>query len=222
MYRILKIILAIPRTLWFNLRYLSLREAIKLPVWIAPNVRVKSMWRGGIDLGCVKMGIVRIGFHEADGIDTYSSKTIIDIRHGGQIKFLQDAHIGHGAIFCVKSGGKFIVGKNFAVSGTTSFICQKLIEIGDDVQFSWASNVMDTNAHTVYDENGKANEIDGRIYIGNHVWIGAKTTLMKGAYIPDGCVVGIGSMLNKRINDKNCLIAGSPARIIKKIGGWHL
>ncbi|MGK9369486.1 hypothetical protein ACSSWA_11350 [Melioribacter sp. Ez-97] len=34
---------------------------------------------------------------------------------------------------------------------------------------------------------------DKPIQIGNHVWIGCWSVLLKGTYIADGCIVGAGS-----------------------------
>ena len=65
------------------------------------------------------------------------------------MEFKKDAHIGHRAIFCIKEG-KMKVGTNLAVSGTTRFICSNKIEIGDNVQFSWDSVVMDSDAHQIF------------------------------------------------------------------------
>lgn len=49
MRRTIKILLSIPKTIYFNFRYLPIRQALKLPIWLAPNVRVKNMYKGGID-----------------------------------------------------------------------------------------------------------------------------------------------------------------------------
>lgn len=67
MRRTIKILLSIPKTIYFNFRYLPIRRALKLPIWLAPNVRVKNMYKGGIDGDLNKMGMIHIGYHEADG-----------------------------------------------------------------------------------------------------------------------------------------------------------
>ena len=77
-------ILTLPRTIWFNFRYLPLRQAFYLPIWVANNVRIRSLYRGGIKLkGKPSIGLIRIGYHCADAVDIYSVHTIIDIRRGG-------------------------------------------------------------------------------------------------------------------------------------------
>ncbi len=222
MNRHLKILLALPRTLWFCFRYLPLRQALRLPVWLAPNVRVKHMWRGGIRLGKCSVGIVRIGFHEADAVDVYSAHTILDIYPDGVVEFEADVHIGQGAIVCVKQNAKLATGRNFAISGTTSIVCSKSISIGHDVQFSWDTLVMDSDAHHILGADHTPMQNTAPVSIGNHVWIAAGCTLLKGTGIGNECVVAGNSLLNKKYDSDNVLIAGAPARIIKTIGGWKL
>ena len=43
---------------------------------------------------------------------------------------------------------------------------------------------------------------------------------MKGAKIPNNCIVGANSLVNKEFFEENCLIAGTPAKIIKKGVNW--
>lgn len=44
----LKILFAIPKTLWFNLRYLPLKQAINLPIWIAWNCKINLLGGGNL------------------------------------------------------------------------------------------------------------------------------------------------------------------------------
>ena len=52
-----------------------------------------------------------------------------------------------------------------------------------------------------------------RIVIGNNVWIGVNTTIIKGAKIGNGTVVGACSLVNKHFPD-DCVIGGVPAKIL--------
>lgn len=223
MGRISKIVLSIPRTIYFNFRYLPFHQAVKLPVWIANNVRIKNLNRGCISLeGIVRLGLVRIGYHEADGVDVYSSHTIIDIQGDGKLIFANDAHIGQGAILCAKENASLTLGSNFAVSGTTSIICSKSITFGDDVQLSWNSMVMDSDAHKIFDESGKLLNPPCSIKIGNKVWIAANTTIMKGTTLPDNVIVAANSLVNKKFTETGVIIGGQPAKVLKKIEHFEI
>lgn len=220
--KLLRIVLAMPRTIYFNLRYLPLRQAIQLPIWIANNVRIRDMYRGGIIIDApLRMAMIRVGFHQVDAICIYSLKTILNIPKSGKLVFKGEAHIGHGAIIsCV--GGVMTVGDNFAVSGTTSFVCYKEITIGRDVQFAWDSLVMDSDAHKIYNQEGTRMNEDRPVVIGDKVWLACQNTVLKGTVIGNNCVVGANSLLNKTYTEDGVIIAGSPARVVKKISGWEL
>lgn len=211
-----------PRTIYFNLRYLPLRQAIHLPIWIANNVRIRDMYRGGIVIDApIRTAMVRVGFHQVDAICIYSIKTILNIHQPGKLVFNGEAHIGHGAIIsCV--GGVMTVGANFAVSGNTSFVCYKEITIGRDVQFAWDSLVMDSDAHKIYNQEGTRMNEDRPVVIGDQVWLACQNTVLKGTVIGNNCVVGANSLLNRTYTEDGVIIAGSPARVVKKISGWEL
>lgn len=220
--RLLAIILAIPRTIYFNFRYLPIAQAVRLPIWLATNVRVRNMYRGGIVIDApARMAMIRVGFHQVDAICIYSLKTILNITKPGKWVLKGEAHVGHGAIIsCV--GGVMTVGDNFAVSGSTSFVCYKEITIGRDVQFAWDSLVMDSDAHKIYTAEGNRMNEDKPIIIGDKVWLACQNTLLKGTMIGNNCVVGACSLLNKEYTEGGVIIAGSPARIVKQISGWEL
>lgn len=168
------------------------------------------------------MGLIRIGFHEADAIDVHGQHTLLSIEKRGKLIFQDDAHIGHGAIINVKSEGKLSLGRNFAISGTTSIICSKSITFGDDVQLSWNSMIMDSDAHRIYSTDGKWINPPTEITVGNSVWIAANTSIMKGAVIKDNTVVASNSLVNKAFSEGNCILAGQPAKVVKQIGGFAI
>lgn len=56
----------------------------------------------------------------------------------------------------------------------------------------------------------------GEIKIGNNVFIGDKSTIISGVTIGDNVIVGANSVVTHSIPD-NCMVAGAPAKIIKKL-----
>ena len=63
---------------------------------------------------------------------------------------------------------------------------------------------------------------EARNTIGDKVWIGCRTTILKGSVIPDGCVIGAGSLVTGKIFSPNTIIIGSPAKSVRTIDGWEL
>ncbi len=44
--KFLKILFAIPKTIYVNFRFLSVKEAFKLPIWVTWNTKIEG-YRGG-------------------------------------------------------------------------------------------------------------------------------------------------------------------------------
>ena len=55
----------------------------------------------------------------------------------------------------------------------------------------------------------------GDIVIGNYSWIGASVFICPGVRIGENCVVGANSVVTKDI-PPNCIVAGAPAKVIKR------
>ena len=88
------------------------------------------------------------------------------------------------------------------------------IEIGSDTVIGGRDSHF--WSHSLEFENTSSKLVPKDIFIGNNVYIGARTSLF-GCYIPDNAIIGMGSVVTKSFNGENdrVLIAGNPA-IIKK------
>lgn len=67
---------------------------------------------------------------------------------------------------------------------------------------------MDTDFHRIYKNDVLVNE-DRSIEIGSHVWIGAKTLILKDSRIPDGVVVAAGSVVTKELDSDHSIYLGN-------------
>ncbi len=54
------------------------------------------------------------------------------------------------------------------------------------------------------------------IHIGKNCFLGCNSIILKGTVLGDGCVVGAGAVVAGKFED-NCVIAGNPAKVIKKM-----
>lgn len=225
MRKLCSAVFGLPRTLWFNFRYLPLKQAVHLPIVLAANVRIRHMKRSGIVLASErsrKRFAIHVGFHSVEPIDEYSQHTILSVSGArGELIFNGTAHIGRGAIIHV-AGGRLSLGNNFAVSGTTSIVCKNSITIGNDVQLSYKGLIIDNDAHKIYDESGQLIINTAPIVIGDNVWVAPNVNIMKGAVIPDNTVVASTGLVNKPFYEKNSIIGGIPAKKLKTIGSWRV
>ncbi len=74
------------------------------------------------------------------------------------------------------------------------------------------------NKLLLYLDGGNSDLVPAKeIYIGNNCFIGCNAIILKGTILGDGCVVGAGAVVAGKFED-NCVIAGNPARVIRRLG----
>lgn len=113
-------------------------------------------------------------------------------------------------------GAKVKIGDGTSIHGCYVH-AQKSIIIGNDCAIAAGVNIIDSNGHVINSKLRKSvRDIPEEIIIGDNVWIGLNAVILKGSNIGDNCVVGAGSIV-KGIFEKNSLIMGNPAKVIKKI-----
>lgn len=94
------------------------------------------------------------------------------------------------------------------------------VSIGDDSQLSWGVDVWCTDAHTITDLEGNPVNYAESIEIGRHVWVGKDVKIGKNVRIADNSIVGWGSIVTKRFDEPNVILAGTPAKIVKRGINW--
>ena len=99
---------------------------------------------------------------------------------------------------------------------------RRKISIGDDCMFSWNVYVWATDGHLIFDKtSGKRLNQEQDVTIGNHVWIGRHASVHKGAIVPDGCIVGANSFITKAFRENNAILAGTPAKVVRRNIRWE-
>ncbi len=87
--------------------------------------------------------------------------------------------------------------------------------------FSYGIYIWTCDSHEIYDKNTdmRINQ-DKDVVIADNVWVGRNVSVHKGSVIPQGCVVGANSFVNKEFQEQNCILAGTPAKIVKRGVYW--
>jgi acetyltransferase-like isoleucine patch superfamily enzyme len=153
-----------------------------------------------------------------------SDKFFVNFRRGGRGNkvMLEEAEVmGKVQVEFYGSKGTVVVG------GGTTFVSTHIelghlgsVQIGKDCMFSHGIVIGQTDQHPMFDLSTGARINYGKpISIGNHVWVGRDTKLLGGATIGDGSIVGAGAVTSSRF-EQNVLIAGSPARRLRKGVLW--
>lgn len=94
------------------------------------------------------------------------------------------------------------------------------IIIGNDVTISSCAMILAASYDTdrfLGGKTGSKKHRYGKITIGDHVWICAGAIILPNVTIPDHVIVAAGSIVVKEITESWCVIAGNPARIVKRI-----
>ena len=117
---------------------------------------------------------------------------------------------------------KIIIGKGTSVTGKTHFaaIESTSITIGEDCMFANDIHFRTGDSHSLVDLSGKRINYSKDIVIENHVWVGMNVICLKGTTVKSNTMIGAGSLLNGEYSSENCILAGSPARIVKNNINW--
>lgn len=114
---------------------------------------------------------------------------------------------------------KITIGDNVGISGATIY-ARKGITIGDNTMIGGNAKILDNDFHPIEVEarlvDDKSKIGTREIVIGKNCFIGCNSLILKGTVLGDGCVVGAGAVVSGQFED-NCVIAGNPARVIKKL-----
>ena len=95
------------------------------------------------------------------------------------------------------------------------------VSIGRDCMISSDVTIRSTDGHAIYElGTGKIINRARPIVIGDHVWIGAGVTLMKGAGVASNSVIGRASMVTRRFDEENVVLAGTPAKVVRNQIMW--
>ena len=88
------------------------------------------------------------------------------------------------------------------------------VYIGDNVRIAPGVKIISRN-HNVQDVSRHDEYKD--IHIENNCWIGANTVILPGITLGENTIVGAGSVVTKSFVDGYCIIAGNPAKLIRKL-----
>ena len=192
---------------------LPIKQAIKLPIWIYGKTTFRSLYgKVIIESENIYPGMIKIGKRDYY-INTNVPQTIWTIngilKFKGRINFLQGSYI------LISRNGYLEIGTNGTFIGSNSkIICFDKILIGNNVEITWECQIVDTSFH--YMEQMDSNLIPSLtkpIIICDNCWIGNRTTISKGTYLPCYSIVASNSLVNKDFSNigEYYMFAGLPA-----------
>lgn len=121
----------------------------------------------------------------------------------------------HKTRLCLKSHDAYIkIDDNTNLNGTY-IACMDKILIGKNCRIATGTTIIDYNGHNTYSINRTiGRDTPKPIIIGDNVWIGLNSIILKGSVIGNNCIVSAGSVVKGEF-PSNCIIAGNPAKVVK-------
>jgi acetyltransferase-like isoleucine patch superfamily enzyme len=122
--------------------------------------------------------------------------------------------------FVLSNEAKLSIGNHVGMSQST-IVCQQEIIIKNYVKLGGGVKIYDSDFHSLKAEermdfkSDMLNKKTKKIVIGNHVFIGANSIILKGVEIGDNSIIGAGAVVSKSI-PANQIWGGNPARFIKE------
>jgi maltose O-acetyltransferase len=120
--------------------------------------------------------------------------------------------------FVTAKGGRLEVGDRVYINYGASIAAHSLIQIGAHTLIGTHCIIMDNDYHHVDVAERHTLPESRPIIIGDHVWIGARVTILKGVTIGEYAVIGAGSVVTRDVPPFS-LVAGVPAKVIRRIAG---
>lgn len=176
---------------------------------------------------CVPFGILKMGWTKMFHLNTFSGPFIcmispyteITMDNGAELRIGKNFKMRDGAKIRVRKGAVCLIGNKGFVNSNNVIACHEYIKIGDNVQFGPNVQIYDHD-HDYKAEGGirTGKFKSSPVIIGNNVWIGANSVILRGTEIGDNCVVGAGCVLKGKYPDDSVIIQKRVESVKEYIG----
>lgn len=147
-----------------------------------------------------------------------SAGTTFEIHDGPLTRYNPGKYnLCYGACIEIVNRGKLTIGQGAANIGLT-IMCAKEVTIGNGVRIGRNVSIRDWNGQHVILNDTYVNHAP--VKIEDHVWLCTGCTIMPGVTVGEGSVVATNSVVTKDVPPRS-LVAGVPARVIKKDIEWY-
>lgn len=109
------------------------------------------------------------------------------------------------------------IGSNVAINNNFACVAYGKISIGDNTLIGTSVVVVDFDAHEINPQTrNRSAGLQGDIVIGDNVWIGSNSMILKGVAIGNNTVIAAGSIVVKSI-PANVVAGGNPCKVLREL-----
>lgn len=209
-------------SIYLNFKMLPFRQAVHLPLDCYGKVRFENL-TGKIILKPTQVyrGMIKIG---SQGSDMFpAEESILSIE--GTVIFRGKCALGSSSILVVKKNGLVDFGNNVILGAKCLVFSECSIIFKNDVLTSWNCQFLDSDTHKIFNTLTKMQYVNAKpIIIGSHTWVGNHVLFNKGSIVTNDTIIASNSFVNKNFSSSEsfCLLAGSPAKVVKKNVSWQI
>jgi acetyltransferase-like isoleucine patch superfamily enzyme len=203
------------KTFIMNFSLLPFRQAIKFPVLVRGKLKIDSL-KGKLLFNCpVSAGLILIG-KDMDNMPVATNTTRIYIE--GTLIINGKLFLNHSANLVVWPNATMELGTMVRIASGCIVKATEHVKINDYTSFTSGCFLMDSNVHCIKDTlTGKIKKVSSPIVIGKSCWIGMNSSIMAGTVLPDYCITGRYTFLNKDCTHcgAGTMFAGIPAKPVR-------
>lgn len=177
--------------------------------------KILSYFRNTIRVASTGRLIVDERVHLSTRPNIWPSCVYIEVGEHGTLHFTGRASLRGESRILVDDGANVRIGNRCFLRERLWIAAHKAISIGDGTAIGPGCTIMDSDVHPI-SINGACQEPAGAITIGNNVWVGACSIILKGVTIGEHSIIGAGSLVSRDIPD-HVMAVGRPARPIRSI-----
>ena len=146
---------------------------------------------------------------------------------GNQVIFAEDSQgfrgsIQVGALDCRVSGCRVEIGHKVLANGVAMTLMEDgtTVSIGDSCIISSEVVLWASDTHSIFDADGNLCNRGQYIRVGNDVWLGYRSVVLKNVSIAPGCIVGACAVVTRSVDCLGSVVAGNPARVVASDVKW--
>jgi hypothetical protein len=132
-----------------------------------------------------------------------------------------DLVIGNGTRLVLTDGAELYLGgrrreSSAGITENSRIFVKKKVHIGVDCMVAWGVFVTDCDWHESLEGRNQAD-----VHIGDHVWLAANCSVIKGARIGDNSVIAAHSLVGSMTVPESSFVCGVPGRVFRGETGWR-